>query len=550
MGIGSSASGAGSSAVGFYNSATGADGSAVGSGNFAMAAGSSAMGWGNYAAEARSSAFGYSSVASGVSSSAFGYRAQALNIGSTAIGYQAVADRDYAVAVGSSTAQRQIIHLANGTEDYDAVNVSQLRSLADWFGGGAGFNGGVFTAPSFVIQGTSYSTVGAAFSAVDSRLTALGSGGGGAQGPAGASAYQVAVNNGFVGTESQWLASLAGPQGPAGPTGPTGPAGPGGGDGHFVSINSDDSSALNYNNDGATGTDAMALGVGNTASGNQSTAVGILNTASGDWSGAYGAVNAASGTFAHAFGINNEATGVSSMAFGDDNTASGGGSIVMGRYNTASGGNASAMGSNNTASGEQSSAVGFGNTASGDQSSAFGYQSRALGTGSTAIGHGAVADRDYTVSVGSAGNERQVTNVADGTEATDAVNVRQMRETATDTLTEANAYTDRRITEIAMGGWNDDFSALRTEMDVRLAKTDRRIDRIGAMGAAMTHMAVNAANGTSEKGRLAVGVGAQGGEGAVSIGYGKRVGARASFSLGASFSSGESTVGGGFGIDL
>ncbi|PZQ31997.1 MAG: adhesin, partial [Stenotrophomonas acidaminiphila] len=44
--------------------------------------------------------------------------------------------------------------------------------------------------------------------------------------------------------------------------------------------------------------------------------------------------------------------------------------------------------------------------------------------------------------------------------------------------------------------------------------------------------------------------GAQGGEGAVSIGYGKRVGARASFSLGASFSSGESSVGGGFGIDL
>ena len=50
----------------------------------------------------------------------------------------------------------------------------------------------------------------------------------GPQGPAGAagsSAYQVAVAGGFVGTESQWLASLVGPQGPTGATGATGPAG-------------------------------------------------------------------------------------------------------------------------------------------------------------------------------------------------------------------------------------------------------------------------------------------------------------------------------------
>lgn len=53
----------------------------------------------------------------------------------------------------------------------------------------------------------------------------------GATGPAGAdgdSAYEIAVANGFVGTESQWLASLVGPQGPAGNDGATGPAGPAG----------------------------------------------------------------------------------------------------------------------------------------------------------------------------------------------------------------------------------------------------------------------------------------------------------------------------------
>lgn len=41
----------------------------------------------------------------------------------------------------------------------------------------------------------------------------------------GKSAYEVAVDNGFVGTEAQWLASLQGPQGPAGADGQQGPAG-------------------------------------------------------------------------------------------------------------------------------------------------------------------------------------------------------------------------------------------------------------------------------------------------------------------------------------
>lgn len=42
------------------------------------------------------------------------------------------------------------------------------------------------------------------------------SGADGQDGADGLSAYQIAVNNGFVGTEAQWLASLEGPAGPAG----------------------------------------------------------------------------------------------------------------------------------------------------------------------------------------------------------------------------------------------------------------------------------------------------------------------------------------------
>src|SRR3546814_13994836 len=45
--------------------------------------------------------------------------------------------------------------------------------LAAALGGGASWNGRVFTAPAFVIQGGSYDNVGGAFSAVDTALTTL-----------------------------------------------------------------------------------------------------------------------------------------------------------------------------------------------------------------------------------------------------------------------------------------------------------------------------------------------------------------------------------------
>ncbi len=117
--------------------------------------------------------------------------------------------------------------------------------------------------------------------------------------------------------------------------------------------------------------------------------------------------------------------------------------------------------------------------------------------------------------------------------------------TATQTLTSAKSYADSKFS-----GWNDAFTQYQTGVDKRFTQTDKRISQIGAMGSAMTQMSVNAANGNGSKGRIALGVGVQAGESAVSVGYGKRLGDRGSFSLGASFSSGESSLGGGFGFDL
>ena len=64
-------------------------------------------------------------------------------------------------------------------------------------------------------------------------------------------------------------------------------------------------------------------------------------------------------------------------------------------------------------------------------------------TGSVAIGQDSVADEADTVSVGSSGNERRVTNVADGVNATDAVNVQQLQQFSASTSGAINRLVNR-----------------------------------------------------------------------------------------------------------
>lgn len=61
------------------------------------------------------------------------------------------------------------------------------------------------------------------FAQVDEHIDSLKLGG--TQGPPGKSAYEIAVENGFQGTEQEWLASLVGPQGPKGDKGDKGDKG-------------------------------------------------------------------------------------------------------------------------------------------------------------------------------------------------------------------------------------------------------------------------------------------------------------------------------------
>lgn len=113
-------------------------------------------------------------------------------------------------------------------------------------------------------------------------------------------------------------------------------------------------------------------------------------------------------------GNNATANGLNAVAIGNNSSAIGGHSTVVGSGSVAEGVGSVALGQNALAKKEDSVAVGMGAKANAENSVALGTRS--------------VADRANTVSVGLEGYERQITNLANGTALTDAVNVRQMNE--------------------------------------------------------------------------------------------------------------------------
>ena len=224
--------------------------------------------------------------------------------------------------------------------------------------------------------------------------------------------------------------------------------------------------------------------------------------------------------------------------------------------------NGTAVGNNSSVAAEatNSVAVGADSSVTATNGTAVGQGASVTAENSVALGQGSVANQAGTVSVGSAGNERRVTNVANGVAATDAANVGQMQAGDAQTLASANDYTDRTATETLTASkaytdsrfqtFDDDFNALRNDVDHRFSQQDRRIDRMGAMSSAMMGMSLNAAGSRSPRGRVAVGAGWQNGESALSVGYAKQIGERASFSIGGAFSNDDKSAGVGFGFDL
>jgi len=107
-----------------------------------------------------------------------------------------------------------------------------------------------------------------------------------------------------------------------------------------------------------------------------------------------------------------------------------------------------AGGAGSVASGNNSTAVGTNANSTGEKSVALGSGAKATGNNSTAIGANSVADRDNSVSVGSVGAERQIANVAEGTNGTDAINLNQLNNRLSSVSGDANAYTDQRYNSL------------------------------------------------------------------------------------------------------
>ncbi|MFC0694085.1 YadA-like family protein [Paraburkholderia humisilvae] len=89
-------------------------------------------------------------------------RANTVSVGSSAV-----------PGMGTGLVRRQIINVAAGTQDYDAVNVSQLKGVTSTLGGGAGVNtDGSIRKPTYNVAGGTYSDVGSALAAVDMKAAA------------------------------------------------------------------------------------------------------------------------------------------------------------------------------------------------------------------------------------------------------------------------------------------------------------------------------------------------------------------------------------------
>ncbi len=229
------------------------------------------------------------------------------------------------------------------------------------------------------------------------------------------------------------------------------------------------------------------------------------------------ATSTAVGTAAVANHITGTAIGGSAYAHGPNDTAIGSNARVNADGSTAVGANTqiAAVATNAVAMGEGAQVT----AASG---TAIGQGARATAQGAVALGQGAVADRANTVSVGSVGGERQVANVAAGTRATDAVNKGQLDSG----VAAANSYTDSRYNAMA-----DSFESYQGDIEDRLRRQNRRLDRQGAMSSAMLNMSASVA-GIASQNRIGAGVGFQNGESALSVGYQRAISPRATVTVG------------------
>ena len=130
-------------------------------------------------------------------------------------------------------------------------------------------------------------------------------------------------------------------------------------------------------------------------------------------------------------GTTNTSTATGGLALGEGTTVTGEYSTAVGYKNNVSGNHSGAFGDPNVVTGNHSYAFGNNNTINGDNNFVLG-NNVTIGAGiqnSVALGNNSTVSSSNEVSVGSATQQRKITNVADGdvsATSTDAVNGRQL----------------------------------------------------------------------------------------------------------------------------
>lgn len=272
----------------------------------------------------------------------------------------------------------------------------------------------------------------------------------------------------------------------------------------------------------ATASDVRSLALGHQAksAGYKANAIGADATANGNHANAIGSSATATGDHAQAFGAGAQATGVRTNVFGSDAAATADYSIAIGNKANASTANSIALGANSTTRSATSvtSATVAGHTYGGF-------------AGTSPVG---------SVSVGKAGQERQIHNVAAGkisADSTDAVNGSQLYSVANDLQTQINNSTPGQI--------NNNI----TNLNNRVGNVEKRVNKVGAGSAALAALHPLDFN-PDDKWTIAAGYGHYHNANSAALGAFYRPNEDTMFSVGGTVGTGESQLNAGVSIRL
>lgn len=424
------AAGPAAEASGNYSTAMGSNAKASGDTSLAVGEKAEASGY-------RSAAFGRTAGAAGDRSTAMGLGAKANQADSVALGAYAVADRANTVSVGSTTSQRQVVNVAKGTQDTDAVNVSQLKGVTSALGGGAAVAGdGSVTAPSYGVGGKTFNNVGDALGNLDGRVAGNTTAINNINGGAGIKYFR--ANSGQPDATAKGADSIAiGPNALAegGYSQATGPTYNVGG----KTVNNAGDAITNL--DGRVTHNTQAIK-------NITEGKGVKYfhaNSTGEDSVASGAESVAAGPAAVASGNGSVAIGQGAQAQADNSVALGAGSVAdkAGTVSVGTAGNERTI--THVAAGKADTDAVNVSQLKNSQAGSIRYDAPAPG-----------AAPDYgTLTLGGPNGTGStvVRNVAAGKAPTDAVNVQQLQDGMAQTLGKANSYTDSRFQQVKEDAW-------------------------------------------------------------------------------------------------